>query len=89
MMFDEKRILLTRRQKLEETTLELQETADALEQEKDRTDQLLHSIMPAKVVAQLKAGEKVHETFEQVTGKCMKEPMHICFAGLVYSTRIR
>jgi hypothetical protein len=59
--------------------LQLQETADALEQEKERTDQLLHSIMPAKVVAQLKAGEKVHETFEQVTGEChlLPYPLHI------------
>ena len=55
------------RTKLEETTVQLQETAEELEAEKDKTERLLTSIIPPKVVSQLKAGQKVHEDFKQVT----------------------
>ncbi|CAG0885214.1 unnamed protein product [Cyprideis torosa] len=60
-------LLSPNRQRLEETTVKLQETAEALEAERERTDELLNSMLPSKVVQQLKSGERVHDEFKEVT----------------------
>ena len=46
-------------QRLEETTAALQVTSEALEQEKAKTDMLLHQMLPVKVAEALKDGHRV------------------------------
>ena len=45
--------------KLDETTAELKRTADALEEEKAKTDMLLYQMLPVKVADSLRDGYKV------------------------------
>ena len=45
--------------KLDETTAELKKTARALEQEKQKTDQLLYQMLPEKVADSLREGKTV------------------------------
>ena len=45
--------------KLDETTAELKRMAIALENEKAKTDRLLHEMLPQKVADQLKQGKTV------------------------------
>ena len=45
--------------RLEETTAALQVMAAALEEEKGKTDMLLHQMLPVKVAEQLRQGKKV------------------------------
>lgn len=49
--------------------MELKITSDALEKEKEKTDELLHSMMPVEVATMLKKGEKVQQTFPECTSK--------------------
>ncbi|XP_074644360.1 guanylate cyclase soluble subunit beta-2-like [Tubulanus polymorphus] len=66
--------------KLDETTAELKKTAVALEKEKQKTDTLLHQMLPVKVAEQLRNGLKVDaEKFEEVT---------ILFSDIVTFTNI-
>ncbi|XP_025108472.1 guanylate cyclase soluble subunit beta-2-like isoform X2 [Pomacea canaliculata] len=53
---------------LDLTTAELKRTSKALEQERRKTEQLLHQMLPPKVAGKLKNGEKVDaETFQRAT----------------------
>ncbi|XP_037094425.1 soluble guanylate cyclase gcy-35-like isoform X2 [Pollicipes pollicipes] len=54
-------------QRLEATTAELKRTAAALEREKEKTDRLLHSMLPPEVAHKLKGGSHVQEAFESAT----------------------
>ncbi|KAF0312341.1 Soluble guanylate cyclase gcy-35 [Amphibalanus amphitrite] len=54
-------------QRLEATTAELKRTAAALEREKEKTDRLLHSMLPPEVAHKLKSGDHVQEAFESAT----------------------
>ena len=45
-----------RRKQLDETTMELKKTSLALEQEKQKTEELLHDMLPEKVARQLTQG---------------------------------
>ncbi|XP_043197242.1 soluble guanylate cyclase gcy-35-like [Amphibalanus amphitrite] len=54
-------------QRLEATTAELKRTAAALEKEKEKTDRLLHSMLPPEVAHKLKSGDKVQENFDSAT----------------------
>ncbi|XP_037074555.1 guanylate cyclase soluble subunit beta-2-like [Pollicipes pollicipes] len=54
-------------QRLEATTAELKRTAAALEREKDKTDRLLHSMLPPEVAHKLKSGDRVQESFDSAT----------------------
>ena len=60
---------VTRRQRLEATTAELKRTAAALEREKEKTDRLLHSMLPPEVAQKLKSGDKVQESFDSATSE--------------------
>ena len=61
---------VTHRQRLEATTAELKRTAAALEREKEKTDRLLHSMLPPEVAHKLKSGDHVQEAFESATSEC-------------------
>jgi len=50
---------LTNSKRLDETTAELKKTAIELENEKLKTDRLLHEMLPVKVANQLKQGKTV------------------------------
>ncbi|XP_013398204.2 guanylate cyclase soluble subunit beta-2, partial [Lingula anatina] len=66
--------------KLDETTAELKRTSLALEREKQRTEFLLHQMLPKKVADQLKQGKSVDaEKFDEVT---------ILFSDIVTFTNI-
>lgn len=52
-------ILVFYSKKLDETTAELKKMAIELENEKAKTDRLLHEMLPEKVANQLKAGKTV------------------------------
>ena len=45
--------------KLDETTMELKKTSAALEIEKEKTDRLLHQMLPKKVADNLRDGKRV------------------------------
>lgn len=57
------------RQRLEATTAELKRTSAALEMEKEKTDRLLHSMLPPEVASKLKSGKHVQEAFESATSE--------------------
>ncbi|XP_070193833.1 uncharacterized protein [Littorina saxatilis] len=55
-------------QKLDQTTAELKHISEALEAERQKTEQLLHQMLPPKVAMQLKNGNLVEaETFQTAT----------------------